>query len=212
MLHLFIGTDRAKARTALNAAVAKHAKGAARMLVSDAHTIDDLRAALQGGGMFAQARAVILDSVLGNEEMRNYLLASLPSIAASAEHVFLLEEKPDAATKKLLEKHAEVSEKFDAAKKEEGGSIFAIGNAMRRGDKKAAWVALQRELIAGKAPEAIHGMLFWAAKDMALKARAASEAARARALVAQLAELPHVARRQGFDLDCALEHFLLSRT
>ena len=211
MLHLFTGTDRTKARKELNAVADKLGKKRARIVITDAHTAEDLRAALGGGSMFATAQLIVLDSVLQNDEMREFALGSLERMQDSDDLFLMLEEKLDAATKKAIEKHAEESKKFDATKKEDFGSVFAVGNALKRADKKAAWVALQRELIAGKAPEAIHGILFWAAKDMLLKARAAAEAARARSLVAELAELPHTARRRGFDLDCALEHFLLSR-
>lgn len=210
MFYLFTGTDRKAAREALNALADKLGKKRRRVVVSDAHTLEDLHAALSSGGMFSEPRIVVLDSVLTNLEMRQFALGSLPSMAGSDDIFCMIEEKPDAATRKLLEKHAEESEKFDAAKREEGSNIFAIGNALRRSDRKAAWIALQRELIAGKAPEAIHGILFWAAKDMTLKARSATELSKARSFVVALAELPHEARRQGFELDCALERFVLS--
>ena len=212
MLYLFTGTDRTTARKELNTIADKLGKKRARVVITDAHTVEDLRAALGGGGMFALPQLVVLDSVLQNEEMRQFVIGSLERMQDSDDLFLMLEEKVDAATKKTIEKYAEESKKFDAAKKEDFGSVFAVGNALKRGDKKAAWVALQRELIAGKAPEAIHGILFWAAKDMLLKARSTGERGRARALVAELAELPHMARRRGFDLDCALEHLLLSRT
>lgn len=206
MLSVFIGSDRAAARAALERAAAKLGKRRQRVVVTDAHTAEDLRAALRGGGMFAIERTVVLDSILGNEEMRATLLGALPELAASTDTFFLLEEKLDAATKKTIEKHATELKKFDRPAGARGGSSFAIANALRRADKKAAWVALQRELIAGAAPEAIHGILFWAAKDMALK----SATERSRRLVEMLAELPHEARRRGEGLDLALEHFVLS--
>lgn len=199
-----------KAREALNGVVAKSGKKPPRIVVTDAHTVSDLHAALSEGGMFDVTRTVVLDGVLQRDEMRPVLLDSLKHLRDSEDLFLILEEKPDAATKKQIEKFAETSSKFDVAKKAEGASVFAIGNAMRRGDKKAAWVALQRELVSGKAPEAIHGILFWAAKEMVLAARGA-ELARARKLVAELAELPHRSRRAGFELDCALEQFILSR-
>jgi hypothetical protein len=67
-----------------------------------------------------------------------------------------------------------------------------------------------------EAPEAIHGVLFWGAKDMFLKSLpagrqdASAEHERAGTLVAELSELPHEARRRGFDLEYALERYILS--
>ena len=181
------------------------------MRVTDANKPEDLAAALHSGGMFAQERLVIFEGVLENDEMQSVLLERLPALKTSAEHFFMLEEKPDAATRKQVEKYSETFEKFDAGKKPDGGTtIFALANALRAGDKKALWVGYQRELQHDAAPEAIHGVLFWAAKDMMLKSRSENDKIRARNFIAHLAELPHEARRQGEDLEYALERFVLS--
>lgn len=212
MLHLFTGTDRELARKKLNAAVAKAAGKKEVLRITDANTLADLQESLRGSGMFGESRVVVFESVLGNEEMRDVLLPELPRLKRAEQIFFVFEEKPDAATRKQLEKHADESERFDAAKKaERGNTIFALANALKRGDKKALWVAYQRELAGGNEPEAIHGVLFWGAKQMFLSARAGSaEHERASVLVAELAELPHASRRRGVEIEYALERFLLS--
>ena len=211
MLFLFIGSDRKKTRDAMNAAIERSKKSATVVVrVSDTNKPEDLAAALGSGGMFAQERLVIFEGVLENDLMRSPLLSSLPAIKASGDAHFILEEKPDAATRKQLEKYAEKSERFDAAKKGDGTTIFDLANALRAGNKKALWVGYQRELLHDAAPEAIHGVLFWAAKDMLLKSRAGIERSRAERLVALLTELPHESRRRGEDLEYALERFVLS--
>jgi len=194
----------------MNAAVGKISKSARVVRVSDASVLSDLTASLQSGGMFEEARTVVLDSVLQNEEMRNAVFEALPALAKSTDHVFILEEKPDAATRKQIEKYAATSERFDSAAKKREGNIFALANALKRGDKKSLWVGYQSELAKNVAPEAIHGILFWGAKDMFMKARDSREKMRAGTLVATLAELPHEARRRGVDLEYALEHFVLA--
>ncbi len=210
MLHFFTGTDRQKAKGEMDAVVKKIAKkGTEVVRISDANALADLSAALQGGGMFAIERIVVLDSVFTNEEMRGAAIAALPMMKKSAEHYFMLEEKPDAATRKQIEKYAEDSQKFDAPKKADSKSIFSLKDALQRRDKKALWVGYQREL-ATNAPEAIHGVLFWAAKQMHLGARADIEKMRAAKILAILAELPHEARRKGVELEYALEQFVLS--
>lgn len=211
MLHLFTGTDRQKARAALNNAAERMSHNTPILRITDSHAVDDLTAALSGGGMFAQVRTVVLDGVLANDEMRDVILAALPHLAASDEPYYLFEEKPDAATRKLLEKHANTSATFDLAKARAGaGNIFALADAMNRGDKKNLWIGYQRELQGGGAPEAIHGVLFWGAKKALLAARTDAAAARPARLVALLAELPHKARREGEDLEYALERFVLA--
>lgn len=212
MLYFFYGTDRDKARLALNKAVEKAATKAEVVRITDAHTVADIQMVLQGPGMFSKGRVIVLDSVLSgkNEDMRTQLMNAIASIKESDEHYFILEGAVDAATRKQIEKFAEKSEKFDAPKKEKDNSIFALASALQKGDKKALWVGLMREYAKGAAPEAVHGLLFWGAKQMLLKARADAERAQARYLIAALAELPHEARRSGFDLEYALERFVLS--
>jgi len=206
MLYAYLGTDRKKARDAMGLAIAK-LKGYSRVHITDAHTADDLRAVLQGGGMFAQSRAVVLDGILTNEELRTLAIADLEAMKTSDDAFFIFEEKLDAATKRSVTKYAEKIESFDAAKKAPDNAIFKLRFALEKGDKKTLWVGLMHEYAAGKAPEAVHGFLFWAAKQMVLSGR---DASRSRKLLARLAELPHESRRKGFDLEYALERFVLS--
>ena len=205
MLYFFTGTDTERARNAMSAALAK-AKQKNVLRITDAHSAADLEAALGGAGMFGEKRVVVLDSVLGNEELRERLLARLKGTSASEDMFLMLETAVDADTRKSVEKYAEKTERFDVPKKERDNSIFSLANAFQRGQRKELWVGYQRELLKGSAPEAIHGTLFWAAKQAFLR----SDTPRSRTLVARLAELPHEARRKGIDLEYALEHFVLS--
>ncbi|MDO8523749.1 MAG: hypothetical protein Q7R74_00800 [bacterium] len=208
MIYLYTGTDREKARTEMNKTIARESKKATVTRVTDAHTVADVAEALRGSGMFGEKRVVVLDSVFANEEMRDVVLRVLPHMKSSDEVFFILEGKLDAETRRTLEKYAEVSERFDVKKEKDRGEIFSLAYALKGGDKKRLWVEYQRALLRDDAPEAIHGVLFWGAKDTFLKS---SGAARERAgkLVAELAELPHEARRQGFELEYALEHYIL---
>lgn len=209
MLFVFFGTDRKKAREALESAAQKH--GHPVMRITDSHAGEDVRVALAGGGLFAQPRTVVLVGVLGNEDMHEPVLARLAELAARSDPFYIYEEKPDAATRKQLEKHAQTSATFDLAKTRTGASnVFALADAMNRGDKKNLWIGYQRELLSGNAPEAIHGVLFWGAKKAFLAARNESGRAKPARLVALLAELPHEARRNGEDMEFALERFVLS--
>lgn len=213
MLYFFTGTDREKVRSAMSAEVERVAKKAdAEVLrITDANTADDLRMALRGRGMFGTARIIVLEGILANEDMQSFFMEELSRLAKSEEPVFLYEEKPLADVRRKIEKHAERSTRHDAAKKERDNSIFALASALQRGDRKTAWVLYQTALLKGDAPEALHGILFWGAKKMLLSGRkGSSEQASGARLVAQLAELPHEARRKGVELEYALERFLLS--
>lgn len=210
MMFLFLGTDREKARQKMNAAVEKAAKKTEIVRITDAHTANDLKAALQGGGMFGGKRVLVFEGVCVNPELYEVFLEALERLSRSEDEVFIYEEKPLADLRRKLERFSETVEKFDAPKKERDASIFAIANALRAADKKALWVSYMREIAKDSAPEALHGVLFWAAKDMFLKSSEATAKKRAGAFVASLAELPHEARRRGEPLEYALERFLLS--
>lgn len=204
-VHLYTGTDREKVRAALRKAIDSRPV----VRISDASSVADVQEALRGPGMFGEKRVVVLDGVFGNEEMRPVVLDALSAISESNENFFVVEGKPDAATRKMLERHAEKVERFDLAKeRDDRGGIFALAYALRRGDKKALWVAYQRALARREAPEAIHGVLFWGAKEIFMKSRGV-EHERAKKLIAELAELPHEARRKGFELEYALERYIL---
>ena len=211
MLHFYGGTDRAKARAAMRAEVEKAVGDGAQLVrITDANAASDLRAALRGAGMFGQRQVAAFDGILANEEMRGIFLAALPSVAASPDVFFMLEGKLDADAKKRIEKHAEKVQQFDAPAKGKDSSIFTLANALRAQDRRALWIGLQRELMGGKAPEAVHGVLFWGAKDMCTKSRDEKTRERAKKIIAALAALPHEARRRGEDLEYALERFALS--
>ncbi len=209
MLHLFTGTDNDALRDAVAEFVQKKGKGRLVIRITDAHTPEDLAAALLGPGMFDGPRVVILDSVLQNDEMVQMAMDALPQMKDSPDIVLIKESKVDAATRKRIEKYAEISAKHDAEKGPREAGAFDLGFAMQRGDKKALWVGYMREVAKGTAPEAIHGILFWAAKQALLKSGPKAPP-RARQLVARLAELPHEARRRGYELEYALEEFVLS--
>jgi DNA polymerase III delta subunit len=208
MLYFYFGTDSEKMRDALAATLAQTKLPVVR--VTDAHAEADLEAALMGGGMFGERRVVVLDGTLANDAFRPRVLAALESLKTSGDTYFIVEASLEAETRKRVEKCAEKSERFDAPKAAKGGkTIFALANALQGGKKKELWVGYQKELAAGEAPEAIHGVLFWAAKQQLLRRPAD---ARAKRLVAELAELPHMARRSGEDLEYALERFVLAST
>ena len=215
MFDLFFGSDRENVQEAVAAKLEKHdKKGSVITRITDAHSLADLEMSLRGAGLFGDMPAVIFDGLVSgeNEILATRLLSQLSMIAKSDEQFYVLEGVLDASTRKLLEKYAEKSERFDLAKKEERSTIFSLANALRSGDKKALWIGYHRELQKGSAPEAIHGVLFWAAKESFMQARSTEERERATRLVAELAELPHASRRRGFDLEYSLEHFALSVT
>jgi len=211
MIDVFLGTDSKKARAALHAAMGKVEGSIIRL--TDTSAIEDVRAALRGGGMFAQVRIILFDRLSDNAELWHTVLDSLEQLAQTPERQFLIEEKVDAATKRLFAKYAASMQTFDAAKKgKERPSVFAMVDYLRARDKKRLWVAYQQELAQGNAAEAIHGVLFWGVKQALLAARSTQDIERGKKLIITLTELPHESRRRGEELEYALERFILTVT
>lgn len=178
--------------------------------ITDAHTLGDVQSVCGGSNLFGDARTVVLDGLFSNAESWDVVESAFPYMQRAQDTFFIIEEKLHATTLRTLKEYAKDIVRIDVEKEQRGGEIFALANALKRKDKKTLWVEYQKALLRGDAPEVIHGVLFWGAKDMILKAHDAQSASRARELVAELAEIPHEARRKGVELEYALEQFLLS--
>ncbi len=210
MLFVYVGSDREAARAKMSRDMVQKKSGVVTR-ITDANSLADLRAVLQGGGMFGEKRVLVFEEVCTNPELCPIFLDAFEYLSSSSEDVYVYEEKPRAELRKNMEKHAARVEKYEAIKKERDTSIFVLAEALRCKDKKKLWIGYLREIAKGSAPEAVNGVLFWAAKDLMAKAGAdAEKRARAQKLLALLAELPHEARRRGEDLEYALERFTLS--
>ena len=237
MLYIYWGSDARKTSDALNAALGKlrarapHAHMA--RMTEEAEALD-LESVMSSAGLFHAAQIVILDGVFANAEHKKEVMACLEELARS-EHVFFIrEEKLTDSDLKKLEPCAKAISRHDlrAAAKKPEGNPFALADALLAKDRKQLWLRLSSALREGSEPEELHGILFWGAKNLALAAfsKDAAEAgmhafvygktrralgkfteSEVRSLVAELAELPHAARRNGVELEYALELFALSR-
>ncbi len=91
--------------------------------------------------------------------------------------------------------------KFDkkAALEDKRGFNSALVNALGARNRDKLWLEINRALRAGDAPEMLHGLLHWKARDM-----------RDRKLSLDLINLLQSSRRSGLDLSLSLERFALS--
>ncbi|MDB5259697.1 MAG: hypothetical protein JWO73_905 [Candidatus Taylorbacteria bacterium] len=196
-----------------------------------------------GQGLFENKFIVLVDRVGEDKELRESL-AEKAELMAESDNIFIIVEgKLDKATTTKIEKLAEKTQEFEAEKAEagaffkktdsssgSGANIFALGDALGRRDKKQLWVLYRQFIDEGKAPEEIHGTLFWQAKSIALAARTKSAAESGlapfvyskskafaenysdlelRKLLDDLISVSHDSRRGKHDLETALEILLL---
>jgi len=185
-----------------------------------------LRELLFRAGLFELKQIVVLDGVLKELDAFDFI----PDMETVEHVVILREEKVDAKTKKLLEKHAHKLQVFEKKESKKDFSPFPLADAVLQRNKKRAWQLLQEGYRNGIGPEELHGILLWQFKALALATHIDSVKdsglspfvyKKAKGAVGtwvdtlpqkhkELAGLLYNARMRGEDSSHALERFVLS--
>jgi hypothetical protein len=214
MIYLFHGTDAAKARAKafawVAAARAKAPEAPYVRLQGAQITEDALRDAIGAQGLFFAKSLILLDDPFSDEGAEEAVLALLDALAGSENPVGLLAPGLSPARAKALEAAAAKSFREDAAPKRDRGFNSGLVNALGAKDGKALWKELMKAMRAGDAPEALHGLLHWKARDMMRKGSSAWGRDGARDLSVALIALLSDARSGDLPLGPALERFALS--
>ncbi|MBX4209368.1 hypothetical protein KW799_01595 [Candidatus Parcubacteria bacterium] len=182
MLYVIYGTDIEKARekshALFDALKAKKPDAAAGIMRADEVTPEKIEELTQTQGLFENKQIIFMDRTLEDPEIRDVMLGKIDAIKESPNIFIFFEGKLTKETLKKLEKRAEKITEYEATeeKKKEGGSFFALADALGARDKKKLWAMLREALDEDAAPEEIHGILFWQAKSLALAAKTASAA------------------------------------
>jgi hypothetical protein len=215
MLYLFHGSDankvRAKAFQWVAAARVKAPDAYYVRLNADALTEASLRDALSMQGLFFSKTLVLLDDPFEQAAAAELVLKLLPELAASPNAVALLAPKLLAARVKKVEAHADKVFKVDATEKKPArGFNGGLVNALARRDRAELWKEIVKAQRAGDAPEMVHGLLHWKARDLMQKGGGAWGEGGARRLSRDLIELLTDSRGKDLELSLALERFALS--
>lgn len=214
MIYLFHGTDvgkaRAKAFAWVAASRAKAPDATYIRLQGDQITEQTLRNALLAQGLFFAKSLILLDDPFSDEEAGETVLSMLDELAASGNPVGILAPKLLAAKTKKLEAVAAKAFKEDAIPKRDRGFNSALVNALGAKDGEALWKEIVKAERLGDAPEALHGLLHWKARDMMQKGSSVWGKDGARTLSVSLIELVSDSRSGDIPLGPALERFALS--
>lgn len=228
MIFLFCGTDvekvRAKAFEWVAKARAKEPNLAYVRLAREDLTPAALEDAALSGGLFIKRLLILIDDPFpgaradAEEESEDSADAGgtleehLDMLAASDNAIVILAPKLAAAKTKKLAAKAKVEYKYDRAAAREDARGFNTGlvNALAARSREKLWLEVNRALHAGDAPEMLHGLLHWKARDIMEKGSRAWKPSEARALSLALIALLQDSRRKGLDLSESLEHFALS--
>ncbi|MCX6787019.1 MAG: hypothetical protein NTY93_00635 [Candidatus Kaiserbacteria bacterium] len=228
MLYLFHGSDvekiRAKAFEWVAKARTKEPNLVYARLAREELTTATLEDAALSGGLFVKRLLVLIDDPFANaremneeenkEESNSTVLEEhLDLLVASDNAIIILAPKLPAAKAKKLVAKAKMEYKFDLpvqAGKPERGFNGNLVNALANRSREKLWLEINRALIAGDAPEMLHGLLHWKARDLIEKGSRTWKPQESRTLSLSLISLLQSSRSGGLDLALSLEKFALS--
>ena len=228
MIYLFHGTDVAKVRSKAFAWIAaareKEANLAYLRLAREELTPAAIEEFTVSGGLFVKRLLVLLDDpfpqsrAAQSEESDEEGLGAvgiqgdIKALAASDNAIVILAPKLPAAKAKELAVYAKKTYVFDLAKARTPARAFnsALINALSTRNRAALWLEINRAFRAGDAPEMVHGLLHWKARDLMAKGSRSWSFAEARKLSMDLIDVLQAARRSGLPLDKGLERFSLT--
>ncbi|MBY0110923.1 hypothetical protein K2Y00_02880 [Patescibacteria group bacterium] len=214
MMYLFHGSDagktRAKAFQWITAARAKQPE--APYLRFDATSLSEtaLLNALATQGLFFKKSLILIDDPFSVAESGAVVVEHLEEIQKTENIVAILAPKLLAARVKKLETKAEKVFVCDAAEKKVRGFNSGLVNALAAKDQALLWKEVVKALREGDAPEAVHGLLHWKARDMMQKGSPKWGKDGARVLSRRLIELLSDSRSGDLPLAASLERFALT--
>lgn len=215
MIYLFHGTDSAKVRAKafqwVAAAKEKRPDASYVRLSTEAITEEALMEITASQGLFFSKMLVLLDDPFATADSAELVLEHLDILAASENPIALVAPKLLAARVKKVEAKAEKVFVNDLKeKKEVRGFNGALVNALAARNGSLLWTELQKAERLGDAPEALHGLLHWKARDLMEKGSPKWNKQDARKLSRDLISLLSDARGGELPLKESLERFALS--
>ncbi len=214
MLYIFAGSDTQKVREKALAWVAASRKKAPDALYVhiEAGALDSaqLEEVIQTQGLFFQKMLVLIDEPTDSDESRDLIATRIDAIAASNNVIAFIMPTLLVKDKNITKLATKVFE-FDAVKKEEArGFNAALVNALGTKNREVLWQEIVFALRRGEAPEAVHGLLAWKARDMLQKGSHKWSRQELRTLSRTLLSLVPNARRGEGDVETSLELFALT--
>lgn len=227
MIYLFYGSDVDKARTKAFAWVAaarvkepnlayvrlakEELSDAALEEAGTSHSLFAKRTLTLIDDPFAKARASEEGEGDEEKESTSVLEDYLDRLAASENVIVILAPKLLAAKAKKIAAKAKLEYRFDLPPTREFKRGFNSGlvDALAAKNREKLWLELTRAMRQGDAPEMLHALLHWKARDIMEKGSRMWTPSEARKLSIDLITLLQESRRKGVELGERLERFVL---
>jgi hypothetical protein len=232
MIYFFHGSDvekvRRKAFEWIAKARAKEPNLAYTRLAREEVTDAALEEAASSSGLFVQRLLILVDdpfpAVRTEREVEDSEAEEVPKggsliekhldvLASSDNAIIMLAPGLAPAIVKKIAAKAKAEYTFDISRPRGGtGRGFNTGlvDALAARSRERLWLEVTRALSLGDAPEMLHGLLHWKARDLMKKGSRVWSPAEARGLSLTLIELLQASRRGGLPLVLSLERFALS--
>ena len=229
MFYVLYGNDRLKLLKEAENILGKNSEEKPIYFDENLQDASELLSLATTDNLFSEKTAVKCDGVLEREEVAEAILKNLEDFSKSPNIFVFLESSIDVETLKILKKYSDKIENYKLAEKKWGEfNIFQLSDALGMRDKKTLWVLYTKAINAGKTGEEIAGTLFWQLKSMILVSRGEGKslnpfvANKAKSFLKnykqeelekfslQLIRDYHEAHRGRFELETALERFVLS--
>ena len=228
MIYFFHGSDvektRAKVFEWVAKARAKEPNLAYVRLAREELTPAALEDATLSSGLFVKRLLVLIDDpfpaarAIGEGEEDEVVAAGsliedhLDNLAASDNAIIILAPKLAAAKAKKIAALAKKVYEFEKTRLPAARQGFnaALVNALAARDRGRLWLEVIRALRAGDAPEMLHGLLHWKARDILERGSRAWNPRESRQLSLALIAILQNSRRSSLPLAPALERFALS--
>lgn len=201
---------RAKAFQWVAAARAKAPDAAYVRIAADALSEAALDEALSTQGLFVKKTLILLDDPFSEKRSAELVLESLDQLAESPNPVAILAPKLIPARAKKVGAKAEKVYEIEGKAVAGRGFNAGLGNALAARDGALLWKEVVLALRAGDAPEAVHGLLHWKARDLMKRGGGMWGQEGAGRLSRELIELLSDSRGRDLPLALALERFALS--
>ncbi|MEK7144489.1 MAG: hypothetical protein AAB794_01365 [Patescibacteria group bacterium] len=229
MIYLFYGSDVEKTRSKAFEWVAKARTKEPNLayirLAREELTNAVLEDASLSGGLFVKRLLILIDDPFSatrsireeesdekEENGGSILEEHLDALATSDNAIIILAPKLTAAKVKKIAAKAKLTYTYDkpATFEDKHGFNGNLVNALSARSREKLWLEINRALYAGDAPEMIHGLLHWKARDLMEKGSHAWTPKESRQLSISLIELLQNSRRGGLGLALSLERWALS--
>jgi hypothetical protein len=215
MLYLFTGTHeervRAKAFAWIEATKKKEPSVSYIRISPEQIRAQSLEEITNTQGLFFSKILVLLDDPFATAATTEQVVNVIETLAASSNPIALLAPGLTSVVEKKITPHiTKVFKEDRVERKGVRGFNSALVNALGSKNGKALWKEVLKSKREGDAPEVLHGLLHWKARDMMAKGSKVWKPEEARALSIQLIELLSDSRKGDLNLFESLERFALS--